>query len=330
MAAIPLLFVLSLVSFSLVKAAPGDPLTVMLGNAQRDISPAQLSEMRRQLGLDRTFAEQYGHWLAGILTRGDFGRSYTDGRPVLEIIKERLPATVTLVLLSLIVSFVVGIGWGFFMIWLRISPTTFGYEGLLFSLAIVFYSSPSFWLGLLVIAALARCPQLNGISLLGLHSPGQSSSLFSWFTHMLLPALVLASRRTAKTALFVRASALDELSKDYVLTARSKGLSKVSVLVRHVARNSFLPVVSLVGLALPALLGGSVLVEAVFAWPGMGRLAVESTFARNYPVMLALIMLYGTMVIVSSLVADIVQILMDPRLSTELSDKTTLAFGSAT
>jgi peptide/nickel transport system permease protein len=300
----------------------------MLGTAQRDVSPAQIAELRAELGLDKPFAEQYLRWLWHVTLKADFGRSYKDGRPVAEVIGERLPATLALVLTSLTISFIVGTIWGLLMVWLRNRSKQNFWENLLFSFAIILYSSPNFWVGLLIIAALASSRQFAGLSLLGLHDPGEPCTFASMVRHIIIPAIVLSTRRTAKVALFVRASTVDELNREYVLTARSKGLSRTAVLIKHVARNSLLPVASLVGLSLPALLGGSVLIETVFAWPGMGRLAVESTFARNYSVMLALIMLYGMLVIVSSLIADVIQTWLDPRLSSA-SDDPPVATGAA-
>lgn len=315
LAALPLLLILSLVAFSIIKCLPGDPVDVMLGSAQRDIDPTTVAQLKTEYGLDKPFAEQYLRWLWHLTINGDFGRSYKDGRAVTEVIGERLPATLMLVLTSLVISFFVGTIWGLLMVWLRNRSKRNIPENLLFSFAIILYSSPNFWVGLLVIAALANSRQFAGFSLLGLHDPGVQSTLGSTIKHIVIPAIVLSTRRTAKIALFVRASTIDEFSRGYVLTAKAKGVSRTAVLLRHVARNSLLPVASLVGLSLPALLGGSVLVESVFAWPGMGRLAVESTFARNYSVMLALIMLYGVLVILSSLLADIIQTWLDPRLS---------------
>lgn len=313
LAAIPLLAVLSIVAFSIIKSLPGDPVDVMLGTAQRDIPPAVVIEMKKELGLDQPLPKQYFGWLTRIVTKGDFGRSYKDGRPVMQVIGERLPATAVLVITSLLISFTVGIAWGILLIWLRTTRASLA-ENSVFALAVIFYSAPNFWIGMLLIALLAAAPQFDQLSLLGLHAPGVPQTLPDIARHVILPAIVLSTRRAAKVALFVRASTLDELSKEYVLTARSKGLSRASVILRHVARNSLLPVISLVGLTLPSLLGGSVLVETVFAWPGMGRLAVESTFARNYTIMLALILLYGFLVIVSNLLADIIQTMLDPRL----------------
>ena len=310
---IPLLFVLSVVSFAIIKSLPGDPVDILLGTAQRDISPAQVSEMRRELGLDKPPAQQYASWIAGVLCRAQLGRSYRDGRPVAEVIAERLPATMSLVATSLIFAFTFGITSGLLMA--AINSTKFGplLENFMITTALVFYSAPGFWLGFLVIALITQCPGLSWLPVLGLHAPGVDSVFPTW-RYLILPALVLSCRRTAKVALFVRASTLEELAKDYVIIARSKGLSKPGVIVRHVAKNSLLPAVSLAGLSLPALLGGSVLIENVFGWPGMGRLAVDATFGRNYPVLLALIMIYGALVVVANMISDLVQMAMDPRM----------------
>jgi peptide/nickel transport system permease protein len=329
LAAVPLLLILSIVAFSIIKSLPGDPIDVMLGSAQREIPPEQLAHLRTEMGLDRPVPEQYLRWLYHVVAKGDFGLSYKDGRPVAEVIEERIPATLILVFVSLLIAFAFGIVWGLAMVWFRSRNAKSYIESALFSSAMIVYSAPSFWLALLAITLLANSTQFAGISLLGLHDPGEDATLLSMLRHALIPAIILASRRTAKIALFVRASTLDEMSKEYVVTARSKGLSRTAVLLRHVARNSLLPVASLVGLSLPALLGGSVLIETVFAWPGMGRLSVESTFARNYPVILALIMLYGVMVIVSSLLADIVQIILDPRISQGNADEQSTSRGAA-
>ena len=301
----------------------------MLGSAEKDVPPEQVAIMRRELGLDQPPARQYVAWATGVLTRAEFGRSYRDGRPAISVIKERLPATLVLVGTALTISFTIGIVWGLFMAWLRLTSAA-RLDSVLIGLALMFYSAPSFWVGFLAIALVASYEPLSGIPVLGLHNPGEPGSLLALFQHAFLPALVLASRRTAKVALFVRASTIEEMGKGYVITARGKGLSNASVIIRHVMKNSFLPVASLIGLSLPALLGGSVLVESVFAWPGMGRLAVDATFGRNYPVLLALIMIYGTMVILSNLIADIVQLYLDPRARDfELDSQSRLSQGHA-
>ena len=310
---LPLILLLSIVAFSVIKALPGDPVDILLGSAEKDVSAQQIKAMREELGLTQPPAKQYLAWLKGIVTKGEFGRSYRDERPAITVIEERLPATLLLVGSALTISFTVGIFWGLLMVWLRTGVNAAGLDGFMVATALVFYSAPSFWVGFIAIAIVTSFPPLQSIPVLGLHEPGQPGGLFTLLQHAFLPALVLSSRRTAKVALFVRASTLEEMTRGYVTAARSKGLSGLAVLTRHVIRNSLLPVITLAGLSLPALLGGSVLVESVFAWPGMGRLAVDATFGRNYPVLLALIMIYGSLVIVSNLIADIVQLFLDPR-----------------
>lgn len=325
---LPLLFLLSIVSFCVIKALPGDAVEVLLGTAEKDLPAEQVKLMRQELGLDQPLPKQYVAWASGIL-RGEFGRSYRDGRPALAVIQERLPATLVLVGSALTISFTIGIMWGLGMVWLRSTPAA-KLDPILVALALTFYSAPSFWVGFMAIAFVANSQFLSGIPVLGLHAPGETGDLLSLLDHAFLPALVLSSRRTAKVALFVRSSTMEEMGKGYVTSARGKGLSHFAVLTRHVMKNSLLPVVSLIGLSVPALLGGSVLVESVFAWPGMGRLAVDATFGRNYPVLLALIMIYGTLVIFSNLVADIIQLYIDPRArEEELSHQSKLARGHA-
>jgi peptide/nickel transport system permease protein len=276
------------------------------------MSASDLKAIRAELGLDRPLSQQYFAWLKGVVIDHELGRSYRDGQPVASLIGERLPATLALVGTSLIFAFTFGITGGLCMVGLNDTKTGRYAEVALIALSLLAYSAPSFWLGFIAISIVTKCGWFSAIPVLGLHAPGADSVMPS-LSYLALPAIVLSCRRMAKVALFVRTTTLDEMAKDYVTVARSKGLSKFRVIVHHAARNSLLPVVSLVGLSLPALLGGSVLVETVFGWPGMGRLAVDATFGRNYPVLLALIMIYGTLVIASNLFADLAQLALDPR-----------------
>lgn len=301
----------------MIKAVPGDPVEVLLGAAEKDVAPEQVLAMRKELELDQPVTKQYTAWIGHVVRGGDFGRSYRDGRPAILVIEERLPATLLLVGSALIGAFTFGISWGLAMVWLQSHGAWFLklLDTALAGFAIILYSAPSFWVGFLAIALISKFEIFSFMPVLGLHEPGQTTgNLLELARYAILPALVLASRRTAKVALFVRSTTVEEISKGYVAVARSKGLSNLTVLIHHVTRNSLLPVVTLFALSLPTLLGGSVLVETVFGWPGMGRLAVDATFGRNYPVLLALIMIYGVLVVVSNLIADIVQLYLDPRL----------------
>jgi peptide/nickel transport system permease protein len=305
--AIPLLVLLTLLTFALLRALPGDPIDVLMGSAEKDLTSEQKQAMRKELGLDKSWPQQYVCWLKAI-AQGNFGRSYRDGRPVLELIEERLPATLNLVGAALLLTIIVGTLWGLLMVCLSVRNSSFA--NLLMALAYALYSTPSFWLAFLLIALVERL-NIPNVQLLGLHAPGQSGINFA---SLWLPATVLASRRAAKLSLLLCSSMLSEMSKDYVVTARMKGLSKLATLAKHVSKNSLVPAINLIGLSIPVLIGGSVLVETVFAWPGMGRLAVDATFGRNYPVLLSLAVIYGTLVIIANLAADLAQLIIDPRI----------------
>jgi len=312
MGAVPILLLLTILEFGLLRILPGDPVEVLLGSSEKDLSQQELSVVRHDLGLDRSLPEQYVAWLKEV-AKGNLGRSYRDGRPVSILIAERLPATVALVGSALIISVVLGVFWGTAMTWLGSSRRVRWLDQLSASSALILYCIPSFWLAFLLIA-LVGTTNWPAIQLLGLHPPGQRGI---WLASLILPASILASRRSAKLALLVRTSMLEEMDKEYVRTALAKGLSRAAILVRHVAKNSVGPIIAFLGLSVPALIGGSVLVEIVFGWPGMGRLAVDATFGRNYPVLLGLTLVYGAMVIASNLVADIIHRLVDPRMAAE-------------
>lgn len=314
LAAIPLLFLVSVLSFALIRSLPGDPMDVLLANAQKDMAPATVEAMREEMGLNGSLPQQYFRWAGAWFTGGELGRSYKDGRPVLAVIGERVPATLTLVGTSLVVAFLAGTAWGLIMVWLRFARYGAITESFLAALALTLYSAPGFWLGCLALSVVVQTSWLGWVPVLGLHDPGDTQSDWkSALSHLFLPAIVLSSRRSAKVALFVRALTIEEMSREYTVTALAKGLSQFQTIVRHVMRNCLLPLVNLLGLSLPALLGGSVLIETVFAWPGLGRLAVDATFGRNYPVLMALVMIYGTLVIASNLLADMLVMLIDPR-----------------
>ena len=299
-------------TFALLHMLPGDPAEVLLGSAEKDLSPQELQSIRHELGVDKSLPEQYIGWLRQV-ERGHLGRSYRDGREVTDIIYERLGATSALVGSALLIALFLGVGWGVAMVWLRSTTNGKFLESILASGALILYCLPSFWLAFLLIGWIATT-QFPQIKLLGVHPPGESGIDLA---NLLLPALILASRRTAKFALLVRSSMTAELVKEYVRTAYSKGVPKSVILFKHVGKNSLGPIIALLGLSVPALIGGSVLVETVFAWPGMGRLAVDATFGRNYPILLGLTLVYGTLVIASNLASDVIHHLVDPRIELE-------------
>ncbi len=292
----------------------------MMGGNTRDIDPRELAAIRQEFGLDQPLPKQYLSWLKGFIGQGELGRSYQDNRKVLVVIGERIPATLTLVGLSLLLTFTNGILWGLLMVTVRFKFKNALVEAPLLVSALLLHSIPAFFLGLVVIYVVTLVPLLHPIPLFGPLRGDEAATPATLLKFAFLPALTLALNRSAKVALFVRSLALDEITKGYVTTALAKGLSNSQVVLRHVARNCLVPVINLLALSLPTLIGGSVLVETIFAWPGTGRLAVEATFGRNFPVMTTLVMIYGTMVVLSNLVADILQGLADPRIGQNLMD----------
>ncbi|MCC7528595.1 MAG: ABC transporter permease [Candidatus Melainabacteria bacterium] len=314
--AVPLLVILSIITFAAVLSLPGDPVDVLVGNAQKDMAPDELQVLRQEFGLDKSAVEQYVLWLSNGVLKGNLGRSYKDGRPVAAIIQERLPSTIGLVATSLLLAFSLGLFWGLAMVALKQSAFGKWVEAALFVVALVLYSAPGFWIGFMALTMAGTMSVFGEVPLLAVHAAGfpiNPAAIFSSLWYVLLPATILSLRRMAKIALFVRTATINELAEEYVTTALAKGLSRVRVLTSHVLRNSLAPIINLAGLSLPSLLGGSVLIETVFAWPGMGRLAVESTFGRDYPMILALVLMYGALVIFSNLVADMLELMTDPR-----------------
>ncbi len=314
---------LSIVSFGLIRSLPGDPVDAMMGGNTRDIDPRELAAIRSEFGLDQPIPKQYASWLKGFIGQGELGRSYQDNRKVMVVIGERIPATMTLVGIALILSFANGIFWGLVMITVRFKFRSRLLEAPFVGTALLLHSVPAFFLGLLVIYGVTIIPAFHSIPLFGALRADEAATPANLLKFAILPALTLALSRSAKVALFVRSLALDEITRGYVTTALAKGLSYSQVVVRHVARNCLVPIVNLLALSLPSLIGGSVLIETIFAWPGTGRLAVEATFGRNFPVMTTLVMIYGTMVVLSNLVADLLQGLADPRIAESIANNQT-------
>ena len=317
-AAIPLLLILSIVSFTMIRALPGDPVEAIMGESIRDISAQDLSYLRKELGLDDPMPAQYLHWLGGWVGQGELGRSYHDDRPVLEVIFERVPATILLVGLAITLAFSSGLIWGVFLVWIKVNSKFAWLEGLLVSTTLLIYSVPAFLTGLLAIYLVTYISALHFIPVFRVVNIKAQEELIGLLPFAILPALCLALGRAAKVSLFVRSLALDEVNKGYVTMALAKGLPYFKVILFHVVRNCMIPVINLLALALPALCGGSILIETIFGWPGTGRLAVDATFGRNYPVMTCLVMLYGTMVILSNMLADMISPAIDPRLKDTL------------
>jgi peptide/nickel transport system permease protein len=301
--AVPLLLGISLIAFVLIRLAPGDPVGMLYGP---DEPIEDIARVRASLGLDQPLPVQYLAWLRNVL-RGDLGRSYSDGRPVLAVIVERVPRTLQLTLSALALALVGGLSIGALAALRRNTAL----DALATALATACYSIPGFWLALLLI--LVFSVQLRLLPSGGVGTLRGERTLRDGLAHLILPAVVLSLRELGRIVRFTRAGLLDVLESDYIRTARAKGLREHSVVWSHALRNALLPLITLLGLAVPGLLGGSIVIESVFAWPGIGRLAYEAALARNYPLIMGLTLCIGALVIIGNLLADLGYGLADPR-----------------
>lgn len=295
-------------TFLLLQLAPGDPVERLLGPTA---STAQLTAQRHALGLDRPLAAQYVAWL-GRVARGDWGTSIATGRPVLALLGEAVPATLALVGLSLFLSYLLGLIVG------AIQATAGSRLDTALSVTTVtLFALPGYWLGLMLVLVFAYWARaLPAFGAAGLDSEGLGgwARLADRLRHLALPLATLTLIGMGGTARFVRGAMLEVRSEPFIRTAHAKGLSPAQVTRRHVARNALIPVVTLLGLSLPALFSGAVFVEAVFAWPGVGRRLVEAVQARDYPVVMAATTISAVLVVAGSLLADLAVAWIDPRL----------------
>ncbi len=302
---IPLLLGISIIAFSVIHLAPGGP-TAVFAASTPNITPEQLSQMEEQLGLKQPFYIQYVKWLAGAL-RGQWGFSYVDGRPAIRVIAERLPNTLQLTVAALLIAMALGIPIGIFTA--TRSSRLVRYVVQVLAMAAV--SMPTFWLGLMVILVFSE-----GLGLLpsgGMYTIGAPFSLADRLRHLAAPAVVLAMPRLAEWVRYTHSSMVEVMQEDYVRTARAKGLAEGIVRYRHAFRNVLMILATLLGLSMPVLFSGALVTEAVFSWPGNGRLLVDSLVRRDYPVVMGSFMMIALVVVASNLLADLAYGLLDPR-----------------
>lgn len=302
-------FAVATLVFVLLQAAPGDPLVVV---GER-VSPETLERLRRSFGLDRPIPEQYARYLAN-LARGDLGISLTQHRPVLDALRTAIPNTLTLAAAALLVDFALGIGIGVF----QATRYRSGTDAALSVVTITLYSTPVFWLGLLLLVvfgqALGWFPTGGATDPIAHAALSPAGRALDRLHHLALPALTLGLAAAGYTARHQRSALLEVLGRDFVRAARAKGLPERTVLLRHALRNALAPTITLAGLAFPVLLSGSVLVESVFSWPGMGRLAAEAIGRRDYPLVTGAAILAAVMVVLGNLLADLASRVADPRI----------------
>jgi peptide/nickel transport system permease protein len=312
----------SVLVFLMLRMIPGDPAQLLLGEFA---TPADLLRLRAQMGLDRSYLVQYGIYLAGIL-QGDLGQSLRNGAPVATEIGVRLVATLELAVAAMLIASLVGIAAGVVS---SVKPYSLVDYGSMV-MALIGVSMPIFWLGLMLMYLLAVMfpvmpmmgrigmgsePEVvTGLMLVDTLLAGELGDFLDALHHLILPAFTLATVPMAIVARITRSSMLEVLNQDYVRTARAKGMSEAVVILRHALRNAFLPIVTVLGLNLGLLLGGAVLTETIFSWPGLGRYVVDSLMARDYAAVQGCILVFAALMAFINLIVDLVYAVLDPRI----------------
>lgn len=300
----PLLLGLTVVMFTMMHLAPGDPALAFV--SEQSIDPEVIAQVRKNLGLDQPLPVQYAIWISHV-ARFDFGTAYTYNQsPVIDLIRDRLPATLTLQSLALLLALALAVPLGVVSARKQYSAldntaTVAAFLGL---------ALPNFWIALMLQLLLAV-----SLGWLPASTSGADESGLARLKYLVMPTLVLALPTVAVFTRFVRSSMLEVIKQDYVTTARAKGLAEPTILYRHALKNALIPMVTIVGTQLARLLGGAVIVEYIFAWPGLGALAYESILRRDYPVVLALTLLTGAFILVVNVLVDVAYTFADPRLS---------------
>lgn len=303
---IPILFGITVLVFTFTLLAPGDPVSAYL---RPELNPTSemIEQMRRQLGLDQPAPIRYLRWL-GLTLQGNLGYRAVGGQPVNEVIGKGLVASLTLMGTALLLGCLVGIPLGVLSALHQYSKFDFA----LTALAFLGVSAPSFLLGLggLYLFGL----KLNVFPIGGMLTPAQEFSLFDFLYHLILPAIVLAFGYIAILMRYTRSSMLEVIRAAYIATAQAKGLKKPVVVMRHAFRNALIPIITIIGLALPEMVGGAVITETVFTWPGMGSLLVDGVNGRDYPLIMGISLCVAIAVLIANLLADIAYAVADPRI----------------
>ncbi|PIC63616.1 peptide ABC transporter permease [Sporosarcina sp. P13] len=319
---IPVLLGMSIVVFAIIHAIPGDPATVILGD---QATPEAVAELKAEMGLDKPITTQYATYVKDIVT-GDLGTSLKTKKPISEEITPYLMATVELMIISMVIAIIVGVNAGILAAWRRAS--WFDYSAML--IALIGVSMPVFWLGLMEqwifaeklgwlpstgrINAREPVEVITGILLLDTTIRGNWPGFVDAFKHLLLPGIALGTIPMAIIARITRSSMLEVLNADYVRTARAKGLSELKILYKHALKNAFAPVLTIIGMLVGLLLGGAVLTETIFGWPGIGRYIYDAIGSRDYPVIQSGILIVSTIFVFVNLFVDLLYAQLDPRI----------------
>ncbi len=314
--AVPLLLGIITVTFFIVRLAPGDPMDIYLeAEGHGQIDPQVIELLRQKYGLDQPIHIQYVKWVANV-ARGDLGESFRYRRPVSQLLAEAIPYTLQLTILAVLLDAFIGIALGIISAVKQYSvldkTVTLG--------SLIIYAIPGFWLALMLVLVFS----VN----LGWFPTSQTRSMdyeFLSFSgkvldrlwHLVLPVFVLGVASAASTARYMRNRLLEVLNEEYVLSARARGFRERVVILNHALRNALIPIITIYGMSLPFLLGGAAIIESIFAWPGMGRLAVDAVSGRDYPLLMATITMGAVMTVFGNLLADLTYVWVDPRVSYE-------------
>ena len=320
---IPTMLGITIITFAIIRLAPGDPAALKIGSGaegtlqSQQMAQAIIERTRKEFELDKPIPVQYIHWIRKIGTL-DFGRSYKDNRPVWDKIKERLPITLQLNIISIILGYIIAIPLGVFSSTHEHSLT----DKVLTVVLYILYSLPSFWVATILILYLCGGDYWRVFPLTGLHSINYEhmtafQSFMDRMWHLVLPIFCLTYGELAFVSRLMRAGMLETIRQDFIRTARAKGLSEKVVVYKHAFRNSLVSIVTVLGFLLPALLGGSVIIESIFTIPGMGQLGFEAILSRDYPVVMAISTIAAFLTMIGLLISDILYAVVNPTISLE-------------
>lgn len=303
--AIPLLILITIITFLVINLAPGDPVQMFIN--PEHMGKVDVATIRRNLGLDRPLYIRYFIWLKNLL-KLDFGVSFFRNRPVLSLLLEALPNTIALSVVSTILSLIVAIPAGIISALKRGSILDYFFS----TISFIGVSIPTFWFGLMLLLFFGA--KLQWFPIGGMRSNYEEFVLLDRIRHIILPAIVLGLSGMASDMRYMRSAMLEVVSQDYIRTARSKGLSERIVIWKHAFRNALLPLITLFGFMIPGLISGAAITESIFAWPGIGRIVVEANFTRDYPIIMGELVFVSVLVVLGSLIADILYAVADPRI----------------
>ncbi len=320
---IPTLIAITIITFTISRLAPGDPTELKVGVSGENMKADEKSQMNQQAkdyykqkwGLDKPVYLQYFIWLGNMAT-GDFGNSFVDNRPVMDKIMERIPVTAPITLMVIALSYLIAIPIGIFSAARQYSVADRFSTFMLF----VFYSLPSFWVATMAIVFLANVEYIKIFPTSGLYTLGSDNwsffeRLWDRAYHLILPVSISSLASFAFLSRQMRGSMLEVIRQDYVRTARAKGLTERTVVMKHALRNSLIPIITLLGGILPSLVGGSVIIETIFSIPGIGQLAFQALIARDYPLIMAELVLAAVLTMFGLLLVDILYAIVDPRIA---------------